>query len=64
MSELLTKAEEKETEQPGDMSRSVITRWWMLLGGVLERVVVVESLLSILQIKQGGQIYTTWILNF
>lgn len=64
MSELLTEAEEKETEQPGDMSRSVITRWWMLLGGVLERVVVVESLPSILQIMSGGQIYTTWILKF
>lgn len=64
MSELLAEAEEKETEQPGDMSRSVITRWWMLLGGVLERVVVVESLPSILQIMSGGQIYTTWILKF
>lgn len=51
MSELLTEAEEKETEQPGDMSRSVITRWWMLLGGVLERAAaVVESLPSTLQI--------------
>lgn len=50
MSKLLTEAEEKETEQPGDMSRSVITRWWMLLGGVLERAAVVESLQSILKI--------------
>lgn len=39
MSELLTEAEEKQTEQPGDISRSVIIRWWMLSGGVLGRVV-------------------------